>query len=282
MPNVSNAQLEDGTYSLPYQVNKPGSIDASIANDYFAKPAKLIVTNGAMKVQVTIKQSAWVTVFNATTGGNRVVSTNADANTRVVEFNVPSISSQTVVAMKIDINDIDYHHEYSTDFVWNAAGVQLIEAAKKPEPAKPAQPVEQKPVQQQPVQQQPAQAEKPAQQQAQQPVQQQAQAPAQQAEAPKQEQSTEVPKEEAKAEEKADEEVKDEQTTENKEEAAEEQREEQETEEKSANEDEQALKDAISTEEPKEEKSKAPLFTIIAVLVVAAAASVVAMKKRRA
>lgn len=34
-PNYSHAQLADGTYDIQYQVNKPSSISASMANDYF-------------------------------------------------------------------------------------------------------------------------------------------------------------------------------------------------------------------------------------------------------
>ena len=135
-PTVSNAQLEDGIYSINYQVNQPGQANASIANDYFGKPAKLFVTNGAMKVQLTVKNSAWINEFNGTNGGNRIVSSNPGADTRVVEFNVSNINNPTVVKMRVDIDEMDYHHSYSTDFVWHANSVKLIEAAKKAEPVK--------------------------------------------------------------------------------------------------------------------------------------------------
>ena len=34
---------------------------ATMANDYFEKPAKLIVKNGEMRVQVLMNHSAWIT-----------------------------------------------------------------------------------------------------------------------------------------------------------------------------------------------------------------------------
>ena len=36
-----------------------------MANDYFEKPAKLIVKNGEMRVQVPMNHSAWITEFKA-------------------------------------------------------------------------------------------------------------------------------------------------------------------------------------------------------------------------
>ncbi|HEY4624135.1 MAG TPA: NEAT domain-containing protein, partial [Solibacillus sp.] len=61
LPTHSEAAIADGTYSLNYQVNQPGSNSASMANDYFLKPAKLVVKNGKMTMQITIKNSSWVT-----------------------------------------------------------------------------------------------------------------------------------------------------------------------------------------------------------------------------
>ena len=131
-PFPAKAAIADGTYTINYQVNKPGSSSASMANDYFAKPAKLIVNNGKMTMQLTIKNSSWVTEFNPP-GGAKVISSNEAADQRVVQFSVASASLVTI-AMKIDIQDIDYHHSYSVDFVFNEASLTLIEAAKAPEP----------------------------------------------------------------------------------------------------------------------------------------------------
>lgn len=128
LPQSSQAAIADGTYSVKYQVNKPGSSSASMANDYFAKPAKVIVKNGKITVQITIKNSAWVTEFNPP-GGAKVISRNDGADQRVVQFNVSSLSSPKTVAMKIDIDDIDYHHSYSVDFVFDGSSLPEAGAA---------------------------------------------------------------------------------------------------------------------------------------------------------
>ena len=123
LPIHTQAAVADGTYSLNYQVNKPDSSSASMANDYFFKPAKLIVNNGQMTVQLTIKNSAWVTEFNPP-GGATVISSNPEADQRVVQFNISSLKQ--TVAMKIDIDDIDYHHSYSVDFVFDGSGLPEV------------------------------------------------------------------------------------------------------------------------------------------------------------
>ena len=132
-PLASKAAIADGTHNLPYQVNKPDSSSASIANDYFLKPAKLIVSNGSMKVQLTIKNSSWVTEFNPP-GGATVVSTNTAADQRVVQFNVSNLNTLKI-AMKIDIEDIDYHHAYTVDFVFNGDGLPQKQAATEQKPS---------------------------------------------------------------------------------------------------------------------------------------------------
>ena len=139
-PLVSQAStLADGKYSLPFQVNKGGSTSASYGNDYFVKPATLVIKNGQMYVQFTIKNSSWVTALNGSEGGNQVISTNAGADTRVVQFNISNPFGKTVVNMKVDIDELSYHHEYSVDFVWFGDKATLIEsyAAPKVEQAKP-------------------------------------------------------------------------------------------------------------------------------------------------
>lgn len=123
----AEAAIADGIHNVKYQVNKPGSTSASMANDYFLKPAKLIVSNGTMKIQLTIKNSSWVTEFKPP-GGATVISSAADQ--RVVQFNVTSLNT-IKVAMKIDIDDIGYHHSYTVDFVFNSDGLPEKQATEQ-------------------------------------------------------------------------------------------------------------------------------------------------------
>lgn len=143
IPMNANAAIADGTYSISYQVNKPGSSSASIANDYFLKPAKLIVNNGKMTMQLTIKNSAWVTEFNPP-GGAKVISSNDAADQRVVQFSVSNANLVTI-AMKVDIEDIDYHHGYSVDFVFNSSSLPEAKVEEPKTETKPETKSESKP-----------------------------------------------------------------------------------------------------------------------------------------
>jgi len=118
----ASAQLADGTHSIKYQVNKPDSNSASIANDYFVKPASVTVKNGTAIVQITLKNSAWITKFQPP-GGATVVNEDQSADTRTVQFTVKDLSKPVVTAMKIDIDDINYHHEYSVSLVFDATSI---------------------------------------------------------------------------------------------------------------------------------------------------------------
>ena len=299
-PIMSHAQVADGTYSISYQVNAAGESSASIANDYFVKPAKLIVENGAMKVQLTIKNSNWITEFASTTGGNTVISTNAGANTRTVQFNLASLNGATVVKMKVDIDDIDYHHNYSTDFIWFANSLTLIEAAAKPTPAPAAQATQA--TQAAPVQQQ--QAAKPAAQPAQQTQQSteqaaqkaadekakvEAAAKAQAEEKAKAEAEARAKEEEEKAKAEADAKAKEEEEK-AKAEADEKEKEQQEaskaeeetkieTVSAASNESEQASQQAVK-EESKNNSGIMWLFIILGVVIIGVGTTVIAKKRQ--
>ncbi|KOS62532.1 MULTISPECIES: heme uptake protein IsdC [Lysinibacillus] len=128
LPQAS-AQLADGTHSIKYQVNKPESNSVSIANDYFVKPAKVTMKNGTATVQITLKNSAWITKFQPP-GGATVVSEDKAADTRTVQFTVKDLTKPVVTSMKIDIDDINYHHEYSVSLVFDAASAGSATVAK--------------------------------------------------------------------------------------------------------------------------------------------------------
>lgn len=118
LPQAS-AQAADGTHSVNYQVNQPDSNSASIANDYFLKPAKVTIKNGTATVQITLKNSAWITEFQPP-GGATVLSENKAADTRVVQFTVKDLTKPVKTAMKIDVDDINYHHSYTVALVFDA------------------------------------------------------------------------------------------------------------------------------------------------------------------
>ncbi|ARJ39021.1 heme uptake protein IsdC [Sporosarcina ureae] len=130
LPQAS-AKIADGTQQLNYQVNQPDSKNASIANDYFQKPALVTVTNGSAIVQLTLKNSSWITKFEPA-GGAEVVNEDLKADTRVVEFSVSDISKPVKIPMKVDVEHINYHHEYTVDLVFEDKNAVTPPAVKPP------------------------------------------------------------------------------------------------------------------------------------------------------
>lgn len=137
----AHAELADGKYSLPYQVNKSGSTSASIANDYFIKPATLVKKDGVMYVQLTFNKSSEFVKFESASGGNKVVATDDANDRRTVQFNVTDLSKPQTVNVRLEIPAQDYYHNYKIDFVWFADKSKLIEvyAAPVKEAAKPVE-----------------------------------------------------------------------------------------------------------------------------------------------
>ncbi|MEH7219607.1 heme uptake protein IsdC [Bacillus toyonensis] len=120
----ASAKLADGTYDINYVIQKAENESASMANDYFEKPAKLIVKNGEMKVQVPMNHSAWITEFKAPENGNfvdaKVVSKDEAADKRTVEFKVDDLSKPLGVKIHVVVPSANYDHHYTIRFAFDA------------------------------------------------------------------------------------------------------------------------------------------------------------------
>ncbi|MCU5392917.1 heme uptake protein IsdC [Bacillus toyonensis] len=120
----ASAKLADGTYDINYVIQKAENESASMANDYFEKPAKLVVKNGEMKVQVPMNHSAWITEFKAPENGNfvdaKVVSKDEGADKRTVEFKVDDLSKPLGVKIHVVVPSANYDHHYTIHFAFDA------------------------------------------------------------------------------------------------------------------------------------------------------------------
>jgi len=91
LPASANNSLADGTYTINYKVLKADNDSVSIANDYWEKPAKLIVKNGKYFVQVRLNHSSWIKEFKVSNVDTKVISTDTSANKRVAQFEVDQV-----------------------------------------------------------------------------------------------------------------------------------------------------------------------------------------------
>ncbi|WP_144498899.1 heme uptake protein IsdC [Bacillus pumilus] len=128
--NAQAATLKDGTYSVNYNVLKAEGNAVSMANDYWLKPAKVIAKNGKLTVQMTIKNSSWVTEFKVPGNGGyvdtTVLSTNKKANTRIVQFQAQSLSKPIKSKIHVTVKSADYDHDYTIQLKFDESSMKLL------------------------------------------------------------------------------------------------------------------------------------------------------------
>ncbi|AOC58320.1 MULTISPECIES: heme uptake protein IsdC [Bacillus] len=128
--NAQAATLKDGTYSVNYTVLKAEGNAVSMANDYWLKPAKVIAKNGKLTVQMTIKNSSWVTEFKVPGNGGyvdtTVLSTNKKANTRLVQFQAQSLSKPIKSKIHVTVKSADYDHDYTIQLKFDESSMKSL------------------------------------------------------------------------------------------------------------------------------------------------------------
>lgn len=149
VPAVHAAEVEDGTYTIDYVIKKAEDESASMANDYWEKPAKVIVENGKITMQVVVNHSKWVTEFKTPDGSGgyantKVISSNKSEDSRVTQFSVPDLSSTMLSKIHVTVPDIDYDHDYTIRFDFDQKSMKLVSkpAVKEEKPAATAAPTQ--------------------------------------------------------------------------------------------------------------------------------------------
>lgn len=128
-PSFASAALADGTYTAQYTVLKANNDSASMANDYFQKPATLVVENGNVNVQVTLTKSNWIKSVTVNGATPSVISSNASADTRTIQFRANDLSSPIVSTIHVDIEEMDYDHVYTIRFAFDQNSITAVNVA---------------------------------------------------------------------------------------------------------------------------------------------------------
>ncbi|GAK13985.1 heme uptake protein IsdC [Geomicrobium sp. JCM 19039] len=126
VPSAS-AQMAEGTYTIDYTVMHSSDPSASIANDYWEKPATLYVENGSITAEMTINHSDWIKEFHIEGKPVEVVSEDSDADTRVNRFNIDGIDSMTEAFIHVIVPDINYDHTYTIRFDFDEESLTAID-----------------------------------------------------------------------------------------------------------------------------------------------------------
>lgn len=115
------ATIADGTYDVGFRVLKEENTEASMADDYLEKPAKVTVQNGKATVQMVLKNSSWWKEFKVEGKAVRTVSEADDV--RVVEFDVADLTQMVKANIHVIVPDINYDNHYVIRFDFDTSGL---------------------------------------------------------------------------------------------------------------------------------------------------------------
>src|SRR5690625_4110484 len=125
---------EDGEYDLPFEVlhADKDQDQVSVADEYFEKPAKLIVKDGKFTVETTLKNSSWWQSFQVASNDGFVnvteISKNNAEDTSVVQFNVQNLNEILNGKVHIIVTGIpgfEYDNKYDIRFNFDPSEIPL-------------------------------------------------------------------------------------------------------------------------------------------------------------
>ncbi|MFB4333674.1 NEAT domain-containing protein [Bacillus cereus group sp. BfR-BA-01311] len=137
---VDPKNLVDGQYDITFKVLKDKTDEISKMHDYVVNPAKLIVKDGKKYIEMALKNSAWITKFQTENkelfADAKVVSEDKNANTRVVQFEVEDLFKKLNAKVKVDIDEMNYHHFYDVQIQFDTNNIGALGTLKE-EPKNP-------------------------------------------------------------------------------------------------------------------------------------------------
>ena len=129
----SSTAVADGEYSIGYTILHATNDEASMADQYYTKPGKLIIKNGQAKVQV--EYSNYITEFKV--NGTSVTKIGEAGDKTTAEFPVADLEGLTEAEIHVEVPAISYDHWYTVRFDFDTASlpVQTEPSEEAEEPA---------------------------------------------------------------------------------------------------------------------------------------------------
>lgn len=132
------AEVEDGTYEIHYEIIHAETESASIANDYFEKPAILFHKDGESYIRFTVNHSDWIQEIQTPLADDfvdvEVKSEDAEEDMRDVVFKVEQddLSEPIMFKMHVIVKEIDppIDSHYTARFAFDADSLEPIEEAE--------------------------------------------------------------------------------------------------------------------------------------------------------
>lgn len=116
------AAIPDGEYDVDFNVLKESSDELSMANDQVKKPAKLIVRDGKMVVELTITgRDMWKT-FEVE--GKPVQTIKESGDEAVVQFEVSDVTKPVEAFIHVVVENINYDNNYTIRFDFDTSNIE--------------------------------------------------------------------------------------------------------------------------------------------------------------
>lgn len=135
--NVQAANLADGTYTVPVSLLKQGTETASVANQYFPKPAIVVIKNGNYSVSLPCVNGAQY-IKNMTAGGVAVSSQKVDDTITNENFTLTSQVGIVPVTFDIEVPALHLKLSESARLKMEWEKNDLISKPAEPESSTPA------------------------------------------------------------------------------------------------------------------------------------------------
>jgi heme-binding NEAT domain protein len=116
----NGGELADGYYTINYSILQDTKDEISMADGYVVSPALLHVQGTSRTIQFVVKQSEQINYFTINGSSENVVSRNADKNTRIVSFTLPSLDDTYNGTVSIHWPEFNYNNKlYDIRFSFN-------------------------------------------------------------------------------------------------------------------------------------------------------------------
>lgn len=129
-----------GAQAVPYEILKDGSAsEQSYASAYFVNPANVTVANGQYHVAISIATTHDLGSFPVTIGSVAgqapAISKRTQGNTDYYTFNFVTTNLTSLVngAMHVDVDALNYHHDYGFGLKFNTASLPALSTAATPQ-----------------------------------------------------------------------------------------------------------------------------------------------------
>lgn len=134
--------IQADNYQTNYQVLKAGTDQTSYADAYFSKPAVVGVNEDSYRVSMTVSTDHSlgrfpVQILNVNGQTPQITkSTSGNKDNYVFTFNTKSVKQVMSGNMKVDIDNINYHHKYGFNLKMDAGNVPALKQQSQSDQAK--------------------------------------------------------------------------------------------------------------------------------------------------